>query len=148
MSVDYLLLRILPSIFHDDPNQILEELTDETVLPFGSQPEIIDCLCSVLGFEHYTDYTHRTIIFYKYHHYDDCGRVVRYSLQDNPVTALSINRAYPEDFLPVTDVLKHLEPFIIVTPDELLNPEKLFYSFDDWMQKNYEEDQIQFDYEG
>jgi hypothetical protein len=147
MSVNYLLLRISPSVFPDDPNQILEELTDETVLPFGSQQEIIDCLCSVLGFEHYTDYT-QTIIFYKYHHRDNCGRVVRYSLLDNPVTAISINRAYPEDLLPVIDVLKHLEPFIILTPHKLLNPEKLFYSFDDWIQKNYDEDELSFYYEG
>ena len=146
MSVNYLLLRISSSIFHDDHNQILLDLTDETVLPFGSQQEIIDCLCSVRGFEHYTYNTHQTIIFYKYHHHGDCGREVRYSLLDDPVTTLSINRAYPEDFLPVIDVLKQLEPFIIVAPDELLNLEKLFYSFDDWMQKNYEEDETSFYY--
>jgi hypothetical protein len=172
MSVDYTLLRISP-VFLDIPSdQWLEELTAETVMTIGSQLDVIGRLCSILGFEHddqedelrlkywreaqYQDplssaYQLPSIatVTYKYHQSNDNGRVVEYRLSGDPVDYVSINRAYPEDFLPVVDVLSDIAPFLVFDPADgsLTNPEGLFYSLDDWIQKNYEEDVWSFQYE-
>lgn len=155
MSVDYMLLRVTS-------NQKIETMTK--LLPFGSQQEVINRLCYVLGFERDTwEDEHvqleiekwmrsqghlkpedkkpsRATMLYKYHHKNDNGRIVSYSLQGDPVASFHINRAYPEDFLPVIEVLRHLEPFSIMGPQGHIDPESLFYTVDDWVQKNYEEE--------
>lgn len=154
MSVDYMLIRILSG-------RELEAMNE--LSPFGSQQEIIDRLCAVLGFERNIwedehlrpereEYLRNqgllhpdeqrppwATILYRHHHENDDGRVVSYSLQGDPIECISINRAYPEDFLPVIDILQELNPFLILGPEEPIDPESLFYTFDDWIQKNYEE---------
>jgi hypothetical protein len=172
MSVDHTLLRVSSSFFDIPSNQWLEELTAETIMTFGSQPDVIRRLCSILGFEHDAHEDKLRLkywresqsqdsipsdrqppaiatIHYKYHQSEDNGRVVRYLLLGDPIDCISMNRAYPEDFLPVVDVLSELAPFLILDPTDgsFTNPEELFYSLDDWIQKNYEEDVWSFQYE-
>lgn len=67
---------------------------------------------------------------------------------DDPIIMISINRAYPEDFLPIVNVLSDIAPFEVCDPQlgEFTNTDKLFYSFDGWMQKNYEEDELSLHY--
>ena len=172
MSVDYTLLRIAPDFLKIPPDQMVEKMTAETVLPFGAPKELIDQLCSILGFEHDEAENNLRLerwkdsqaqgfvshdwqppvtstIRYEYHQKDDNGRVVIYSLSSDPVICISINRAYPEDFLPIVDVFRELAPFLMLDPTDskFINPEGFFYSLDDWMQKNYEEDACSFRYE-
>lgn len=137
MSVDYFLIRI-------PPNQQPE--TCNEWLPFGSQQEIIDRLCAVIGFEFppkqdlSKDYRTATIR-YTYQHRNEQGRVIKYLLQKDPVACISINRAYPEDLLPIVEILNNLSPFAILTPQGQMELESLVYSFDDWIEKNYEEEE-------
>ncbi|MDX2216951.1 MAG: hypothetical protein SFY66_27040 [Oculatellaceae cyanobacterium bins.114] len=171
MSVDHMLLRVSPNFLDIPSNQWLEKLTAETVMTLGSQLDVIEQLCSVLGFEHdehedqlrlqcWREFQSQdsissdrqpplmATICYRYHQHDDNGRVIMYNLLSDPVDCISINRAYPEDFLPVVDVFSDLAPFLIFDPTDgsFTNPEKLFYSLDDWLQKNYEEDVWSFQY--
>lgn len=146
MSIDYDLYRVPLEPILDEMNQPMP-----FGIPFGSQKEIIDRLCSVLGFERNankkdewltSEHSPRATILYKYHHISARGRVIRYQICDEPVISISINRAFPEDLLPVIDVLSNLAPFVIVSSvDGVTNPQELFYSFDDWVQKNYQEDE-------
>jgi hypothetical protein len=172
MSVDHILLRVSPSFFDIPSDQWLEKLTAETVMTFGSQLDVIRRLCSILEFEHDDQEDQVCLkywrqsqsqdsipfarqppamatIYYKYHQSEDNGRVVRYLLLGDPVDCISMNRAYPEDFLPVVDVFGDLAPFLVFDPTDgsFTNPEKLFYSLDNWMQKNYEKDVWSFQYE-
>ena len=145
MSVDYDLYRVPLEPILDEMNQPMP-----FGIFFGSQQEIIDRLCFVLGFERNakedewltSEHSPIATIFYKYHHKSDCGRVIRYKICDDPVISISINRAFPEDLLPVINVLSNLAPFAIVSSvNGLTNPQELFYSCDDWLQKNYQEDE-------
>ncbi|MBL1175061.1 hypothetical protein [Pantanalinema sp. GBBB05] len=116
-------------------------------IPFGDRAEIVERLCSVLGFQiesgTLSDRSSQVIVSYQYHHEDDQGRGVEFSFMQDPVIFVSINRAQPEDFYPVIHVLKDLSPFAIVeNGDMILDPERLYYSFDDWMQLNYEDSEI------
>jgi hypothetical protein len=87
-------------------------------------------------------------IYYQYPHRENDGRVVKYSFIGDPVEYISINRAYPEDFLPIVNVLNDFSPFLIFDPTngQFDKPEELFYSFENWLQKNYEEDELSFQY--
>lgn len=172
MSIDFFLFRIAPDFLRIPSDQMVERMTAETALPFGAQKELIDQLCSNLGFEHdeaeddlwlehWRDSQAQGLIpldrqppviatiRYRYHQENDNGRVVIYSLSSDPVDCISTNRAYPEDFLPIVDVFRELAPFLMLDPTDskFINPEEFFYSLDDWMQKNYEEDACSFRYE-
>jgi hypothetical protein len=121
---------------------------------------MIERLCSSLEFEHDEQYDKRTLeslikarseglihsgyqpliiatICYQYPHHNNDGRLIAYSLIGDPVEYVSINRAYPEDLLPIVNVLNDISPFLIFDPtnDQLNKPEELFYSLDDWLQK-------------
>lgn len=172
MSVDFFLFRIAPDFLKIPSDQMVERMTAETILPFGAQKELIDQLCSNLGFEHdeaeddlrlerWRDSQAQGLISrdqqppgisticYRYHQENDNGRVVTYSLDGDPVICISTNQACSEDFLPIVDVFRELAPFLMFDPTdcEFINPEEFFYSLDDWMQKNYEEDACSFRYE-
>lgn len=146
MSVDFFLFRVP---IDQDPVG-----TDAQLLVFGSQEEIIERLSSEIGFEVLSREDLPNIgpwatIAYTYHNENDEGREVEFALQGDPVDCISINRAYPEDFLPVISLLDDIGPFLIQGPeDEPINPDDFFYSYDDWIQKNYEEDELSFAYEG
>ena len=146
MSVDYFLYRV--SIDKDASDRA------DQLLAFGSQDAIIERLSSVIGFEvlsreELPNIGHWVTVTYTYHNENDEGRVVEFALQDDPIACISINRAYPEDFLPVMNILDDLGPFLIQGPeDEPINPDDFFYSYADWIQKNYEEDELSFGYEG
>lgn len=123
MSIDYDLYKV-PQV--TVPSEMLE------AIPFGSQQEIIDRLCSILGFSLTSENSPSATIFYQYHHESDCGRVIQYRIHGDPVSSISINRALPEDLLPVVDVLGDLAPFVIVSSvDGLTNLYQLFYTFID-----------------
>lgn len=152
MSVDFSLFRASSE----------DEFDEASELSFGNQQEIIERLCSTVGFEYDHEYNERqlaalkeyqkeqissdmspmSIIFYCYHHEDDMGRAIEYYLQGDPVTCISINRAYPEDFLPIIEALEDLEPFVIFGPDGTLQPEELDYSYDEWIEMNYEDNEL------
>ncbi len=144
MSVDFFLYRI--------PSDLSSSDSIEKFLPFGSQDEIIEHFSSEIGFELLSQdsppNSRNWITFlYTYHHESNMGRVVEFSLEDDPVTCISINRAYPEDFWPVINTFNELSPFLIQGPDvKPINPDEFIYSFDDWIQKNYEANELSFSY--
>lgn len=145
MSDDYFLLRV--------PIDQNSAGTDKQTLIFGSQDKIIERFSSEISFEVLSRRDLPNIeswvtIAYTYHNKNDQGRRVKFALHEDPLACISINRAYPEDFLPVINVLSDLGPFLIQGPeDEPINPEDFFYSYDDWIQKNYEyEDDLSFRY--
>ncbi len=121
------------------------------MLGFGSQQEVIDRLCTLPDFDRaeirkyaqsqgaLSELPPSAAILYTFHYENDSGRTVSYSLCEDPVGCICINRAYPEDFLPLIDALKDLSPFTILGPRGYIDPESLFYTLDDWIQKNYEE---------
>ncbi|XHX79602.1 MAG: hypothetical protein RBJ76_06705 [Stenomitos frigidus ULC029] len=144
MSVDYWLFRASAK----------QEMDGTEELPFGSQEENIERLCSTSGFElrskePLANIGSRATITYTYRQKNDMGRDVEFALQGDPVACISTNRSYREDFLPVIAILLDLSPFEIGDLDgDIVSPEKLFYSLDDWMQKNYQEEVLSFNYEG
>lgn len=172
MSVDYTLFRVSSEFLEIPSSQKLKEWTAETALPFGSRLDIIERLCSILGFEHDERRDKQilkcwkesqseglissdcqpqitTTVHYKYHQNNNNGRVVTYELEGDPIICIWMNRAYLEDFFPLVEVLSELAPFLVLDPQDgrLTNPEEFFYSLDDWIQKNYEEDVRSFQYE-
>jgi hypothetical protein len=137
MSVDYHLYRL--SLGHDRAKPI------ETKLVFGSQDEILDRLCSIIGFEDlrqeqcpirgkvaYLDYI--------YHNENDLIFGVTFELLEDPVGFIMAETEEVEDFWPIIEALKDLGPFLVQGPeDDPINPDEFFYSYDDWMQIKYEE---------
>ncbi|MBD2075146.1 hypothetical protein H6F86_14830 [Phormidium sp. FACHB-592] len=122
MSVDYWLFRV--PFKRDDPKA---ELT-----PFGSQEEVVNRLCSQPGFT-----LHRkkriendepwAVIVYITANEEGEESDVEFSVQGDPVTCISIHRAFREDFLPIITVLSELAPFEIVDINgEAISPDELF----------------------
>jgi hypothetical protein len=86
-------------------------------------------------------------ITYEYAHKHDKGRIINYSLTDEPIMVISVERSHAEDFLPLIDVLKDLSPFDLkCLASDTINLDSLSYSLDAWLQINYEENDF-IDYE-
>lgn len=140
MSVDYFLFRASPS---KDNQTMMQEL-----LPFGSQEEVLQRLCSSPGFKPSTKKRINNdkswaFVTYCYSYGDREGREIEFALQGDPVDCISVNRAYKEDFLPITHVLTDLAPFEIMDIDgEFVSPDELSYSFSDWTQENYKNNSL------
>jgi hypothetical protein len=86
-------------------------------------------------------------ITYEYAHKHDKGRIINYSLTDDPIIGISLEKCHAEDFLPLIDVLKDLSPFDLkCLASDTINLDSLSYSLDAWLQINYEENDF-IDYE-
>jgi hypothetical protein len=115
--------------------------------PFGSRADIIDRLSSTIGFQLESvddfDSPDSAVVSYQYHHEDDEGKWLEFSLDGDPVTFISLHRNQPEDFYPIIDVLKDLAPFAIAeNGDIMLDPDRFEYTYDDWIQLNYEDSEL------
>ena len=171
MGVNYFLFKVSSDFLAISPSQRLSQLTEEHALPFGSSADVVEGLRSKPGFkrdfqadETYLKFRQESerkeltvrgqpfppfvALNYRYPHISNRGRVVSYSLQDDPVICLSTNYAYVEDFWPVVHAFGDFKLFLVLSPrGELTNPANFKYGFDAWMQKNYEEDELSFRYE-
>lgn len=135
MSIDYDLFRVtsFDNAEAEFPNP----------QPYRSRADIINLLLSTLGFQveegDVFDSSSSVSIAYQYHHEDDDGRWVEFSLLGDPVMYISLQRNQPEDFYPIIDVLKDFAPFAIAeNGDVMIDPECFDYTYDDWIQLNYE----------
>jgi hypothetical protein len=114
-------------------------------ISFGSKTAIIDRLCSVVGFEiideeYFLGSEPCATIAYQYHHQDDEGDYVEFTLTGDPVTCIWIEDTDREDFYPIMEALKDLAPFAIFDLGDgiLIDPEELDYTYDDWLQLQYD----------
>ncbi|MEL7086488.1 MAG: hypothetical protein AAGM36_18560 [Cyanobacteria bacterium J06597_1] len=160
MSVDYSLFRSSKELLDVPCDRRISELDEQTILPFGSQHDLIECLCSIPKFFENNWQPKRTLkckqyspsssidYVYEYHQSGCNGRMVTYVLRDDPVIEFSINRAFPEDFLPLVHALEDLGPFLVFDPQlgKLMSPSDLNYAIDEWLKKNYQEKELESKY--
>ena len=166
MGINHFLFKVSPAFLKIPPGQRVSQLNEEYVRPFGSQANIIECLCDVPGFERdvQADEAYLTLqqkserqgltilsqpllpmvtFTYHYPHTTDCGRAITYRLQDDPVTCFATNHAYREDFWPLIHALGDFTCFLVFNPrGEFTNPADFRNSFKTWMRKNYEDDDL------
>jgi hypothetical protein len=140
MGCDLMLQRV--TAFELAQVEIMGELPP---MSFGAKTAIIDRLCSIVGFEiideeYFLGSEPCTRIAYRYHHPDDRGDYVEFTLTGDPVTYIWIEDTDPEDFYPIMEALKDLAPFAIFDSgeDKPIDPEKLDYTYDDWLQLQYD----------
>lgn len=167
MGVDFSLFRVTSSLLKISPDQRISELNEKVVLPFGSCSNIVERLCEASGFSRNhaeeatslrlweeSDADHRyelplAWINYRYQPDNIYGRVLHFTIWNDPVSCIMVNRAYfGEDFFPIIDVLKNLEPFLILNPSssKLISPHEFKHSVEEWFQKNSVEDARNFKY--
>ena len=164
MGVDYSLYRVPVGL------TLMELISEETVLPFGSQTEVLELLCRAPGFEHDLlrenqrqkasewcreqdyesgDQAAWADVRYTYPNRKGIGRLVSYGLKDDPVTCFNISKTYIEDLWPVIQVFQSLTPLEMLTPAGGQNISEMPYSYKKWMQMNNEFDYVhQSDWRG
>lgn len=151
MGVSLSLYRVANSFLNIPSNQRISELNEEVVLPFGSRSHIVELLCAASGFSHnLAEGTTPPLAWINYWYQPDNidGRILTYRICNDPVSCITVKRAYVEDFLPIIDVLKNLEPFLVLNPSssKLISPHEFKYSMEEWFQKNSVGDAFNFKY--
>ncbi|UJB71303.1 hypothetical protein HRE53_10060 [Acaryochloris sp. 'Moss Beach'] len=167
MSVDFSLFRVANSFLQISSDQRISELNEKVVLPFGSFTNIVERICDISGFsQNFAEEATSLRIWeeldtedryklplawinYRYQLDNIYGRVLHFTIWDDPVSCIMVNRrAYVEDFFPIIDVLKNLEPFLVLNPSssKLISPHEFKYSMEEWFQKNSVGDELNFKY--
>lgn len=167
MGVSLSLFRVANSLLKFSPDQRMSEINEKVVLPFDSCANIVERLCEASGFSRNfaeeatslrlgeeSDADHRyelplAWINYRYQPDNIYGRVLQFTIWNDPVSCIMVNRAYfVEDFFPIIDILKNLEPFLILNPSssKLISPHEFKYSMEEWFQKNSVGDELNFKY--
>lgn len=151
MSVSLSLFRVASSFLKIPPDQRISELNEKVVLPFGSCSNIVERLCEASGFSRNLAYG-KTLplarINYWYQPGNIHGGIMAYKIWDDPVSCITVKRAHLEDFWPIIDVLKDLEPFLVLHPGDgkLISPHDFKYSMNEWFHKNSAENARHFKY--